>query len=405
MLDYFDLLTLSSWAPLALLARSQTSRPAAARLLWIASGVTLAAWVGSLYLDFVWARRVVAPIRVDLLLTIPVSTMTFAAIGAWGLRQAGGLAKIASVLLLALSLPTLSVFLHAMWTSGRDAARLDTRASLIFEAQFRNPRTFQRFFGPIESAIDPRAGHFRAESPRSYISRAVVNDRGHVWLMLRCGKDVECVQWEADLGPGPVPDTFSARSVVSAPRTVVVGGWARDRLILALPPSGPDVLVRAPVPYRERDEPAAAVTFHGSFAQTRTERDYLYLVQLWLWQDGDRWLAYYVRQNARCGTTNEFVSPSAYDGRRVGNDVSFERSTGERVESFHVSVPGGRGPIEGEVVYAGQPLERLRLEARAVLPSPLYDTAPLANFAATADWLKTISMGYFLPWHADCSQI
>ena len=49
------------------------------------------------------------------------------------------------------------------------------------------------------------------------------------------------------------------------------------------------------------------VSFVGVFSRTRRERDSVYLVQAWVWRSGDRWLAYYVRHNAQCGSTNDFV--------------------------------------------------------------------------------------------------
>src|SRR5439155_6074573 len=139
---------------------------------------------------------------------------TAIAVGWWAVKQPSRLARFAAVLLFLCSMPTLGVFVWRMWNASRDAARMDARPALIFEAEFRNPRTFATFFGDVDGGDDPRAGHFQAEDPRSYVSRAIVNDRGHVWLMLRCGENVECVHWEADVAGAPLPGTFSARSVV-----------------------------------------------------------------------------------------------------------------------------------------------------------------------------------------------
>ena len=53
--------------------------------------------------------------------------------------------------------------------------------------------------------------------------------------------------------------------------------------------------------------------------------------------------------------------------------------------------------------YRGRPFEPLALTKRAILQSPLYDSAPLAGFEATADWLKTVSMGESMSWTAECA--
>lgn len=358
----------------------------------------------NLYLDFVWSKTVVAPIRVDLLLTVPLSAGTAFAVGLWAARQPGQPAKFAAGLLFVCSVPTLTVFVWGMWNASRDAARLDSRPALIFEAEFRNPVTFANFFGNIDARDDLRAGHFQAESPRSYVSRAIVNDRGHMWLMLRCGGNVECVHWEADVGGAPLTGTLSARSIVGPPRTVVVSEWSRDRLTLALPPTPASVLVRTPVRYRETTTPQATVTFLGAFSQTRRERDYVYLVQTWLWRSGDRWLAYYTRRIAQCGSTNDFVLASPFSGKPIGDQLFFDPvGGGKPIETFRMRVPAASAArIDGEIVYNGRPLETLALERRSVLHSPIYDSAPLVDFEATVNWLSTVSMGYFMTWSVGC---
>jgi len=222
--------------------------------------------------------------------------------------------------------------------------------------------------------------------------------------MLRCGENVECVHWEADLAGAPLPGTFSARSIVGPPRNVVVSEWTRDRLTLALPPSPASVLVRTPVPYGEREETRGAVTFLGAFSQARRDRDYVYLVQTWLWRSNDRWLAYYTRRIAQCGSTNDFVAASPFVGKAIGDQVFFDPAgSGKPIETFHIAAPpAAANRIDGEVVYSGQPLEKLALERGAVLQSPIYDSAPLVDFDATSAWLSTVSVGYFMTWHAGC---
>jgi hypothetical protein len=351
MLEYLHVLTFFSWIPLALLAGSQKDHASAVRFLWALSGGTFLLCGYILYLDFIWSRTVVAPIRVDLLLLIPLGTVTFTVVGVWGLRRPGGLPKIASVLLLAMSLPTLLVFAQGMWKSSKDIARLDARPSLIFEAQFRNPETFGNFFGNIDKMDDPRVGHFRAEDPKSWVSRAIINDQGHFWLMFKCYATVEGVYLQGDLGATPLPATFKARSESGPPEDVVVSAWSPDRFTLTISPSRTDTFVRAPVSYGEMASAPGKVTLLGSFSQTRIDRDYIYLVQIWLWQSGDRWVAYYARRNARCGSTNDFVFTSAYEGKPVADQIFFNSVRGDQtVEYFQIRLPASADDqIDGQI--------------------------------------------------------
>ena len=134
------------------------------------------------------------------------------------------------------------------------------------------------------------------------------------------------------------------------------------------------------------------------------DRDYVYLVQTWLWRSNDRWLAYYTRRIAQCGSTNDFVAASPFVGKAIGDQVFFDPAgSGKPIETFHIAAPpAAANRIDGEVVYSGQPLEKLALERGAVLQSPIYDSAPLVDFDATSAWLSTVSVGYFMTWHAGC---
>jgi hypothetical protein len=87
ILEYLYLLTFFSWIPLALLAAAQRGRRPASRVIWTLCGVTFVLCGYLLYLEFVWSKTVIAPIRVDLLLLIPLGTLTFLGVAVWGLRR------------------------------------------------------------------------------------------------------------------------------------------------------------------------------------------------------------------------------------------------------------------------------------------------------------------------------
>jgi hypothetical protein len=402
MLEYLHVLTFFSWIPLALLANSQKDRKPSGPFLWALCGLTFLLCGYILYLDFIWAKTVVAPIRLDLLFLIPLSTLTFTGVGVWGVRKPGWLTKMASVLLLAFSVPTLLVFAQGIWKSSKVIVRLNARPALIFEAQFRNPQTFRNFFGNIDPRNDPRVGHFRAEDPKSWASRVIVNDQGHFWLMFKCGENVECVYSQADLGEISLPGTFKAQSETGLPQEVLVSAWSGDRFALNFSPQGTYTFVRAPVSYNETVSAPGKVSFHGSFSQVRIDRDYIYLIQIWLWQSGERWVAYYVRRNAKCGSINDFVSASAYEGKPRGGQIFFTSAT-EKIEEFQISVPSpSSDQIDAHIFYNGRPLQEATLKRGSILYSPVYESAPNSDFDVTTDWLKTVSMGYFMSWKAQC---
>lgn len=402
MLEYLHVLTVFSWIPLALLAGAQPRGRTASRVLWTLTALTFVLCGYILYLDFVWSKTVVAPIRVDLLLVIPLTTVTFSAVGVWGVAQRGAVSKFAALMLLAFSIPTLVVFARGMVRSAKDLAQMNRSPAMVFEAQFRNPRTFESFFGTLDTVVDPRAGHFRADDPAGIATRVIINDRGHFWLFFRCYTKVECIYSEADLGATPLPGTFAAQGASGPPTDVVVSAWTPEGLTLTFAGSHRQTFVRAPIVFTEPSAPAAGVVFHGAFSQTRVDRDYVYLVQLWLWQSGNRWLAYYTRRNAPCGSTADFVFASAYDGTVQPGRIRFANTSGGQ-DTFEIAPPAPGGDrIDGDIFYNGRPLQPMALAKGSAVRSPLYESAPLTDFDVTADWLKTVSMGYSLSWKAEC---
>jgi hypothetical protein len=123
-----------------------------------------------------------------------------------------------------------------------------------------------------------------------------------------------------------------------------------------------------------------------------------------LWQSGDRWVAYYVRRNGQCGSVNDFVSASAYEGKPRGGQIYFTSATGdEKIEEFQIKVPSSASDqIDGHIFYNGKPLEEATLKRGSIVYSPIYESAPTTDFDLTTDWLKTVSMGYFMSWKAQC---
>ena len=222
--------------------------------------------------------------------------------------------------------------------------------------------------------------------------------------MFKCYAKVECISLQADLGETALPATFRAQAEAGPPRAVVVSAWQPDRLTLSASPGGTQTFAREPIAFAAPVAASETVTFLGAFSQARLDRDYVYLVQLWLWQSGDRWLAYYVRRIAQCGSSSDFVFATAYVGTPVSDRIEFLSERGNRnLDTFEIARPAPADDhIEGQVRYNGNPVEALALSRRSMLRSPIFESAPLVSFDATADWLKTVSMGYSMTWQVEC---
>ena len=156
--------------------------------------------------------------------------------------------------------------------------------------------------------------------------------------MFKCGENVECVYSQADIGEISLPGTFKAQSENwSSPGSCRLG-LEPGSVHLELLSAGQLHFCETPVSYNETVSAPGKVSFHGSFSHVRIDRDYIYLIQIWLWHSGDRWVAYYVRRNAKCGSINDFVSASAYEGKLRGGQIYFTSVT-EKIEEFQIRVP------------------------------------------------------------------
>ncbi len=200
---------------------------------WIASGLLLAllrgrlAWwerriliavtalgallsVYEVYMSLVWSPKVIAPIRVDLLLVIPFLCISYFGAGMIAVRNVVANRPKASK---RIPILVLSAFLFALptWNIGRIlmifqhgrelTRRFMTREQQLFQARFRDAETYQERFGPVSSTGPVRelSGHWLPGRPLLGITRLVINDSGKLWTFRECGRGQECLRGEGQI--------------------------------------------------------------------------------------------------------------------------------------------------------------------------------------------------------------
>ncbi|HYU77591.1 MAG TPA: hypothetical protein VEK56_01320 [Vicinamibacterales bacterium] len=123
-------------------------------------------------------------------------------------------------------------------------------------------------------------------------------------------------------------------------------------------------------------------------------------IQLWLWQQDSRFIAFYIRQNFDCGKPHSFISPRFLEGEM--KDDALALFNPDSIESLVMTRMTER-ELTGSVLYNGTTLEDLTLHPRTVFASDRFEVAPLADFQQTRTWLQTVSLGYMFTWNAECA--
>ncbi|MBL7554182.1 MAG: hypothetical protein JNM24_00045 [Bdellovibrionaceae bacterium] len=403
-----------AWIPLGLITYSiRTNRPLALKLS-VFSVISFFLCSYFLYVEFIWSRQVINPIRLDLLFLIPILSIFYFFTGFYFLKiwkQLKSKAVITACLLLILiSASNLGFFASNFLKIQSDANKIQTIPSLLFEAQFKNQNNFSKFFGSIDASENPIAGHFQA-APNEWATRMIINSKGHLWLYFHCSSNTECIRGEAKipLSQRNFPATIDLHSLGGSQEEGQFSDIQADRFTFTLwvilngqkkPYVKPATFVRTPPPFRQKSPGSKEdVIYSGAFSQFKITDKYIEPVQLWLWQSGDRFLGYYVRQNFGCGTENNFITPIQLEGTLKDNELVLKNSNSiEKVILTKIS----DSHLEGQILYNGKFLQSLSLKSGAILFSDRHDLAPLLKFEETKHWLETVSMGYMLTWKADC---
>src|SRR6266540_3118148 len=405
------LMTFFAWVPLGAMAFGARGSRRRVKSLSALTALSLLACVYVLYMDFIWSKRVIAPIRVDLLLLIPLSSGLYLAMGAWGLNvwrtSHSRLMLVSSVFLVLPAAFLFVAFWYSMWSSNKTAAKIDSIPALLFDAQFKNAENFERTFRDISGT--PVAGHYQSE-PGAWATRVIINARGHVWLYFNCGNS-ECVHSEATIESGAttLPRTIALDGHVGTLYDGEIAPVGDGRFTLALQTSRdgakhpyltPVTFSKSPVAFRGTDQRPDSVRYWGTFAQSRVHGNDVEPIQLWLWQQDSRFIAFYIRQNFDCGKPHSFISPRFLEGKM--KDDALALFNPDSIESLVMTRMTER-ELTGSVLYNGTTLEDLTLHPRTVFASDRFEVAPLADFQQTRTWLQTVSLGYMFTWNAECA--
>ncbi len=156
-------------------------------ILAIAAAGFLAA-VYEIWFIFIWAPS--APIRLDVLLLSLVLVCLYGV--AVFILLSANRRKAAAILAVAVvSIGGVMAYGYFESTSRmkRAKAHYHARNTLLFEAKFRDSRTYQSYFGPFGATPDGYpSGHWTALEKDAYLRRLIINSKGRVWLFVACGK-------------------------------------------------------------------------------------------------------------------------------------------------------------------------------------------------------------------------
>jgi hypothetical protein len=418
---YFLHIALSfAWIPLGLIAFSTRKSKKIFCTFSSFTALSLILCVYVLYTAFIWSKTVVNPIRIDFLLIIPIFSILYLTLGFFGLilwkRSHSRVVLFSSSLLVLISTATLINLIVSTLDFRQRLAKLDSVPSLLFAAQFKSAGNFQKTFGSIDSSENTIAGHYLAE-PQSWATRIVINTQSHLFLYSWCGFSAksECVHSEADLLNEtknlPANAIFKSQLVSTLSYEGEFTNVGADHFTLSLYSTfnGQKQLYAAPVTFNKSSPPLseisdkiAGIKYWGAYSQINTKRintDNIELIQLWLWQAGSKFMAYYIRFNSACDAQNDFITPSFLEGEKVGDEVKLSKPNNNE---YLVLKEITENKIEGDVFWYGKPLETISLLPQSIIYNNRFEIAPLENYEVTRDWLKTVIMGDMIQWKAEC---
>jgi hypothetical protein len=408
--------TFCCWVFVALIFLAFKRAKTPAPIIKILAVLSLVVWIYIINAEFM-SRRVVAPIRVDLVLLIPLFSSLYIAVGIWGLwrwrTQRAGLLLLSSLALIVIPIQPLVDFVVQMKAGAKNMSKIESIDSLLFEAQFKNEENFSKTFGSIDRAQLPIAGHYQAANG-SWATRAIVNTEGHLWIYF-LGRTLtdECIRTQGDLGRSSTgfPQVITLHPQVGADEEGRFTDASPDRFTISIwtdfngqkrPYMTPVTFTRSPVPFRGATNAPSEVKYLGAFSQKRIRGNTVEPIQLWLWQAGPRFMGFYIRRNFACESQNGFISAVFLEGQEKDHEIYLTNS--QSMESVRINNLSAIR-IDGKAFYQGQPLEDLHLKPTGLFRSDRYDVAPLSKYEQTREWLQTVSMTHMFTWHAECTPL
>jgi hypothetical protein len=381
----------------------------------------LGAWffVYELYMTFVWSKKVVAPIRIDLLLIVPFLCIIYAASGILTIRSvlrdrpSAGV-RIPALVLSAflLALPTWNVGrLGKIFHDGRERTqRFTSRERELFQARFRNPQTFERRFGKVTTEGPERelSGHWVAQRPVGGITRMVINDTGKIWTFRECGRSAEneCLRGEGSVKIFDYGMNSQAKVEIKAdvllPQITLSRGEALGKIKLTVETANPNlpeisgIFERKAVPFQS-ETAAQNVTAHPPLwvlapIADSTVREYM---EIRRYSEGSQSLAvlFYRGGIPMRDTQADFLMPFVLKGANAPQTTLVQVAEGltpDEALKLELTEQGAGARVKLSKLRSGEPLE---LKPGQAVNDEIFEIAPLGSLAETEQWFRTQSTG------------
>jgi hypothetical protein len=272
---------------------------------------------------------------------------------------------------------------------------------LLFKAKFRDPETYERYFGPFaDTSGSLPTGHWQVEG-RSHFTRLIINGQGRVWLFTQCQVDAECHSGPGGSGLHQVNDDprqweASLKPQVGVPFDIKI--TQSDSGALALEVREQTVrFAKAPPPVDPAPGPQS-LRFLGPFMDVECSGKHATVRQVWLWEDGTRRYGIGVFSTLVAGRHNGYVRPIAIgEGDREGDAWRFAWQQDGRSGTALIALEGGDAiltlDLDGRDV---EDADRAVLKSGAVFHDERIDLAPHSTGADWRHWFDTMLVGHFV---------
>jgi hypothetical protein len=345
------------------------------------------------------------PIRVDLVLLLPLVTVADLVAGYLGAKRAQSIAvRVIAIGLFALGIAGVSAEVLAARHTAEVSSLLDQKRTLLFDARFRDAGSFRQAFGDVTFSADGVAGHYEPGTRQWWFSRLVVNNAGEAWVYCHYNGTELLFGRGKQSGPG----VFEIRQEITE-QTNVLKVWRSGSEWRATlqSPRGPDprvnnVALRRTTP-RFSGIPASAGDILGSGVYSNIQpvgTQHTRLIHVWLWYGDSEIWGCYVRTIQVHNSVARFIHPVRFSGNL--------RKTGSGALEF--SAKAGNDDLDGlldsgklrlRVGYRGSPLEVATLEPQAVIDDEIFSLAPSWSRKAQDEWFRAVLTGTFVEWKVD----
>jgi hypothetical protein len=365
-----------------------------------------------------WSRY---SIRIDLLLTIPIVSLTALAVGAMSIRRSPVAARIIGLILVVVGVTFFGWFAWSYERTSADSRRVmaifDKGSRLYWDETVRCETNFETRFGRLRRSAQPCYGNMvvTSRSPGAYpYTRIVVNDNAKAYLLfspqmgmettigLREGPLAQLSQMpegglsgEGDVGFGRTQITLRPAALERCEATVTRGGSVsilgleRKELPLCENPPNPPI----------RYVGAWGAIRPGSGSSTTTRR----LIQIWLWDASGRARGVLLHDFAPSGMRREFVFARQFRGTQSAPnrwDVHLvDDSDGRNGASLNIALSNGTARLAGPEEIVGYGREAI-LDPGAVVTDPRIELVPVHDQALFERYVDNALFEINIPWTA-----